>query len=197
MKSSKGGVAKATGQAPAQLIPRSSIVIPEGALSRGASGGFGTVVRAMRDGGAVAVKVFNIRGVGMMDQRDAMQEALMLGRACHHNVVKCWGLVHDPDSDQRDSIHGSLVMEWVGGGDLYDWLQEHTGTALGVRVRIAQQVAAGMRHLHEQGLVHGDLKPQNILLQFMKDEELPEVRAFGVRGALHAAVLRFFDAVVH
>jgi serine/threonine protein kinase len=40
---------------------------------------------------------------------------------------------------------------------------------------VALQVAAGMRHLHQQGLVHGDLKPQNILLQFMQDEHVPEV----------------------
>jgi serine/threonine protein kinase len=175
MKSGRGGPAQITGQAPTQLIPRASIAVPEGALAAGSAGAFGMVLRAKRDGGAVAVKVYDIRKVGMMDQRDAMKEALMLGKACHHNVVKCWGVVHDPDSANRDSIHGSLVMEWVGGGSLHKWLLDNLETGLWMRVQLALQVAAGMRHLHEQGLVHGDLKPQNVLLQFMQGEELPEV----------------------
>jgi serine/threonine protein kinase len=127
--------------------------------------------------GAVAVKLYNIRQVGVADQLDAIQEAALLNRAYHRNVVRCFGVVHDPDSAKGSSIHGSLVMEWVGGGDLYQWLQENLETELGVRVQIARQVAAGLRHLHARGLVHGDLKPQNVLLQFMQDEELPEVRA--------------------
>jgi eukaryotic-like serine/threonine-protein kinase len=182
MKSGRGGPAHITGQGPSQLIPRSSIAIPEGALAAGSSGAFGTVLRATRDGGAVAVKVYDIRKVGILDQRAAMQEALMLGKASHHNVVKCWGVVHDPDSTNRDSIHGSLVMEWVGGGNLYEWLQENVEAGLWTRVQLALQVAAGMRHLHAHGLVHGDLKPQNILLQFMQGEELPEVSAHGCFG---------------
>jgi hypothetical protein len=175
MKSSQGAVAKVRGAPPPQLIPRASIHVPKDALSHAPSGAFGTVIRADRDGGSVAVKLFNLRRVGMLDQEDAVREALLLSRACHHNVVRCFGLVHDPDSDQRDSMHGSLVMEWVGGGSLYEWLQEHWDAELHVRVMLALQVAAAMRHLHHQGLVHGDLKPQNILLQFIKDQALPEV----------------------
>jgi hypothetical protein len=175
MKSHKGGVAKITGTPPAQIIPRTSITVPEDALSRASSGGFGTVIRAVRDGSSVAIKLFNIRGHGPLDQQDAMREALLLSKACHHNVVRCFGVVHDADSNQRDSMHGSLVMEWVGGGNLYEWLQENFDTDLRTRVHLALQVAAAMRHLHEQGLVHGDLKPQNILLQLIQDQPLPEV----------------------
>ena len=175
MKCGKGGVTQLTGPTPAQLIPRSSISVPDGALSGGSSGAFGTVVRAVRDGGAVAVKVYNIRGAGALDQKDAVREALMLNKACHHNVVRCFGIVHDPDSSSRDSLHGSLVMEWVAGGNLYEWLQENCEVGVGVRVALAAQVAAAMRHLHGLGLVHGDLKPHNILLQFIQGEERPEV----------------------
>jgi hypothetical protein len=177
MKSDINGIAKLTTDlGPSDLmIPRSSIIIPPGALSKGSSGNFGTVVRAMRDGGAVAVKVYNISQAGEIDQKGALKEALLLSQVRHHNVVKCWGLVHDPHSAQGDSLHGSLVMEWVRGGNLYVWLQANLGAGLQLRVQVALQAAAGMRHLHQQGLVHGDLKPQNILLQFMQDDELPEV----------------------
>jgi hypothetical protein len=176
MKSGRGGVAKLRSGAPAQIIPRTSIHVPEGALSDAPSGAFGTVVRAVREGGgAVALKLYNIRKAGVMDQRDAIYEAALLNRASHNNVVRCFGVVHDPDSAKGCSIHGSLVMEWVGGGDLCDWLQENFETGMATRVQLARQVAAGLKHLHEQKLVHGDLKPHNILLQFMQGEELPEV----------------------
>jgi hypothetical protein len=172
------------GPPPAQLIPRASITFPDGALAKGSSGAFGTVVRAMRDGGAVAVKIFHTHQLGRLDQRDAVKEAVLLSQASHHNVVKCWGLVYDPDSTPGDSIHGSLVMEWVGGGDLYKCLQDQPSMGLKVRVQLAQQVAAGMWYLHGVKMVHGDLKPQNILLQFNQGEEVPVVRS--LRNCAHA-----------
>jgi hypothetical protein len=191
-------IAELTELAPTQLIPRASIVIPEGALARGASGGFGTVVRAMRDGGAVAVKLYNITQVGKVDQRDAVREALLLSQVSHHNVVSCWGMVHDPHSAQGDSLHGSLVMDWVGGGNVYDFLQDSPGTELRVRVHIALQVAAGMRHLHKHKMVHGDLKPQNVLLQLNQGEALPTVRGMEhlcwLVAAGHACMLRWTAA---
>jgi serine/threonine protein kinase len=176
MKSGRGGVARLRSGAPVQIIPKASIHIPEGALSDTQSLACGTVVRGLREGGgAVAVKLYNLRLVGVLDQRDAIHEAARLNRASHSNVVRCFGVVHDPDSAKGSCIHGSLVMEWVGGGNLCDWLQENFETGLAIRVQLARQVAAGLTHLHEQKLVHGDLKPQNILLQFMRGEELPEV----------------------
>jgi hypothetical protein len=197
MKSGRAGVAELRSGAPAQVIPRSSIHVPEGALSEAPSGARGTVVRAVRresvlhpwvllrallppfgqGGGDVALKLYNIRQAGPADQLDAIYEAALLNQASHNNVVRCFGVVHDPDSAKGSSIHGSLVMEWVDGGDLCKWLQENLEAELGMRVQIAQQVAAGLKHLHESGLVHGDLKPQNVLLQFIHGKKLPVVRA--------------------
>jgi hypothetical protein len=165
-------------RAPVQLIPRGRILVPDGALTKGSNGACSRsrVVCAMRDGGAVAVKVCNITHLGQEDQRAAVREALLLSRVWHGNVVKCLGLVHDPDSAHGHSLHGSLVMEWVGGGSVNEFLRENHGPGLGVRVHIAFQVAAGMQHLHEHKMVHGDVKPQNILLQFYQGKALPMVR---------------------
>jgi serine/threonine protein kinase len=177
MKSGRGGVAELRSGAPAQVIPRSSIHVPEGALSDAPSGALGAV-RAAREGeGDVALRLYNIRQAGPAYQLDAIYGAARMSQASHNNVVRCFGVVHDPSSAEGSSIHGSLVMEWVDGGDLCEWLQENLDTKLGIRVQFAQQVAAGLKHLHEQRLLHGDLKPQNVLLQFIQGEELPVVRA--------------------
>jgi hypothetical protein len=176
MRSIEHLTAELTNLGPSELmIPRSSIVIPNDAFSKGSAGNYGTVVRATRDGGVVAVKKYNISTAGEIDQKAALKEALLLSQVRHHNVVKCWGLVHDPYGTHGHSLHGSLVMEWVRGGNLYKWLQANPNAGLKLRVQLAQQVAAGMRHLHQQDLVHGDVKPENVLLQFNQGEELPEV----------------------
>jgi serine/threonine protein kinase len=176
MQSGSGGVAMLSSTAPPLIIPRSNIIVTKEALSDACSRACGAVVKAIREGGtAVALKVYNIQSVEANDQKDALREAALLNRACHNNVVRCFGVVHDPDSARNPSIHGSLVMEWVGGGNLCQWLQDNFEQSVGVRVQLAWQVAAGLEHLHKQELVHGDLKPQNILLQFVQGVPLPEV----------------------
>jgi hypothetical protein len=192
MRSNRHLTADLTDLGPSELmIPRSSIVIPTDALSKGSSGNFGTVVRATRDGGVVAVKMYNISEAGEIDQKAALREALLLSQVRHHNVVKCWGLVHDPDGTNGHRLHGSLVMEWVRGGNMYKWLQANPAAGLSLRVQVARQVAAGMCHLHQQGLVHGDVKPQNILLQFNQGEQLPEVSFTLACAFLQHRLLRF------
>jgi eukaryotic-like serine/threonine-protein kinase len=155
---------------PGLLIPRSTITIAEGAFRAGAAGSYGTVVPAQRDGSKLAVKLYNYEQLGHKDMSKALREAVIVNRLCHTNVVRCHGIVDDPDTASSKSIHGSLVMEWVAGGQLYKWLQgqgedEEAELPLSVRLGVALQVAAGMRHLHACKVMHGDLKPQNVLLR--------------------------------
>jgi hypothetical protein len=151
---------------PALLIPRSTIFIEDGAWQAGAAGTYGTVVPAQLElMSKVAVKLYDCGKLGLRDKSKALREALVLNRLSHPNVVRCLGIVDDPDSESSESIDGSLVMEWVEGGQLYTWLQEMQALPLNVRLGIAQQVAAGMRHLHSCKVMHGDLKPENVLLR--------------------------------
>jgi serine/threonine protein kinase len=152
----------------AWLIPRSTLSIPDEAFKAGASVLYGAVVPALLDANKVAVKLFNFVQ-RQMDTTRALREALLLNQLPHPNVVRCLGIVDDPDTEPSKSIHGSLVMDWVGGGQLFKWLQVHDKDEDGelpqhVRLQVALQVAAGMSHLHACGVVHGDLKPQNVLL---------------------------------
>jgi hypothetical protein len=111
---------------PAFVIPRSELRYTEAELEQAASGAFGQVVKATRDQGCVALKIYRHRGLGKKDRTRVVQEALLLARASHQNVVRCFGVVHDPDRPNDPSnIDGSLVMEWVYGGDLYRWLQDN------------------------------------------------------------------------
>jgi hypothetical protein len=97
--------------APVFVIPRAAVRFSEDALALAARGAFGTVLKAARDQGHVAVKIYNHRGLGGRDHRRVFEEAVLLARANHQNIVRCFGVVHDPalPNDPRN-IHGSLVM---------------------------------------------------------------------------------------
>jgi serine/threonine protein kinase len=64
-----------------------------------------------------------------------------------------------------------LVMAWESGGTLADALQPPMGqlraawpSAIGDKLRIARELSIGLFHLHRVGIVHGDLKLENVLL---------------------------------
>jgi hypothetical protein len=155
---------------PDVLIPRSTLSIADGASHEEASGAYGTVISAQWGLlTKVAVKLHNLGQLRQRDTNGALREALVLSRLSHPNVMRCLGIVDDPDTEPSKSIHGSLVMNWMEGGQLYSWLrdrneEEDGELPLSVRLGVALQVAAGMEYLHTCKVLHGDLKPQNVLL---------------------------------
>ncbi len=68
-----------------------------------------------------------------------------------HSVEECRGLPY-------------LVMEYIAGGSLEDWLDGGSTISVEEAVRIGREVALGLAAAHNLGLVHRDIKPANILL---------------------------------
>ncbi|MGH2500665.1 MAG: protein kinase domain-containing protein, partial [Candidatus Limnocylindria bacterium] len=85
------------------------------------------------------------------------REALTAGSIEHPNIVR----VHD--SGVADGTH-YLVMEHVGGGTLKDAIRREGAFAEDRALDVAAQVAAALEAAHRRGVVHRDLKPQNILV---------------------------------
>jgi serine/threonine-protein kinase len=57
-----------------------------------------------------------------------------------------------------------LVMEYVAGLDLEKRLRQHGALPVGEACRYVRQVALGLQHAHERGLIHRDIKPSNLLV---------------------------------
>ena len=69
------------------------------------------------------------------------------------------------DVGERDGVT-FLVSQLVRGGSVAQWLGQSAPNALPLpdAIRIAREVASALAHAHEQGVVHRDVKPSNILL---------------------------------
>ena len=121
------------------------------------SGAMGAVYRAAdeAEGGEVAIK-------RLMDLRHAARfeiEARLLAQLRHPRIVRVIDYFLD-DTGQY------LVMELVEGTDLGGMLKQHGRPGLPVENAIdyVRQTAEALQYVHEQQIVHRDVKPQNLIL---------------------------------
>src|SRR5690606_41887412 len=74
-----------------------------------------------------------------------------------------------------------IVMEWLGGTDLADVLEQDGPFSALRAASIGAQVARSLHEAHEKGIVHRDLKPENIfLVRAVQDEDFVKVLDFGI-----------------
>uniref|UniRef100_A0A803TDA4 Serine/threonine-protein kinase TBK1 n=1 Tax=Anolis carolinensis TaxID=28377 RepID=A0A803TDA4_ANOCA len=113
-----------------------------------------------KTGDLYAVKVFNnfsfLRPVDVQ-----MREFEVLKKLNHKNIVKLFAI-----EEETTSRHKVLVMEFCPCGSLYTVLEEPSN-AYGLPetefLIVLKDVVAGMNHLRENGIVHRDIKPGNIM----------------------------------
>ena len=121
-------------------------------------GGSGEVWRAVprRGGAAVAVKVL-VAG----DPERQAREAALLGELDHPHLVRLVEVVHQPRRGGEARV--ALVLELLAGGSLAALLARRGRLRPGEVVTAIAPVAAALAHAHENGVVHGDLSPGNIV----------------------------------
>ena len=131
-------------------------------------GSFGVVSKCDWKGTCVAEKKI----LSVSDQRKFVQEAEMMNNIHHPNCVRLYGVCTSPES---------LVMEWMGGGDLAQFLVQRTLPKLHRRLSLFRQMCAGLNCLHSHSpnpIIHADLKPANILLD--SDQKVAKIADFGL-----------------
>ena len=128
-------------------------------LERIGHGGLGDVYRATRTstGGTVAIKVLrDISDESVAWNRTRRELTALVSLGGHAHVVQVVELLeHAP----------GLVMEYAPGGSVAGLIDRRGGTLdIGEVVLIGRQTASALAAAHEQGIVHRDVKPQNLLI---------------------------------
>jgi serine/threonine-protein kinase len=123
-------------------------------------GGMGTVFRA-RDrelDDDVALKVLKPALASLAAGPEVLRQEIKLARMITHvNVVR----VHDFGETEAARF---LTMEYVPGTTLKEVLEKRSGLDLVPALQIAKQICRGLGAVHRAGIVHSDVKPQNVMV---------------------------------
>ena len=132
--------------------------------------------------GIVVIKALNVFLQNDLDAdlertlvENFQNEAVALDRVRHPNIISRLG--HGSARDLRNTIFHYLVLEYLPGGDLAKAAREKK-LDFSKALFYLEQVCAGLGHAHKNGIIHRDIKPQNLLLT--EDRKTVKIADFGV-----------------
>lgn len=102
-----------------------------------------------------------------------LRERETLRRITSPNVIE----VHDIVAENGTL---GLVMDYVDGGDLDDLIRSHGALEPAMIAYLGANIAAGLGAVHAAGVVHGDIKPANILIDSSTTPGTPKIADFGI-----------------
>jgi len=139
------------------------------------AGGMGVVYLAedVKLGRKVAIKQLRSDMTGNSAEARFRSEAQLLAKLNHPNIVRLYDVLEDDDSV-------SLVMELVEGVTLKEWLRENNA-ALAQKLDLLMQICQGLSEAHCLGIIHRDLKSDNILVT---NDGIAKITDFGIAKTL-------------
>jgi eukaryotic-like serine/threonine-protein kinase len=146
-------------------------------------GGSGIVLKAyhkLMPDRFVAIKTIDTRSLHSSEEVAARfrREIQIVSKLDHPNVVRALDVIQTRN-------HLYLVLEHIDGPDLGKLVQQSGPLPVGRAVDYAIQVARGLAYAHQQGVVHRDLKPTNLLIapsDVIKITDMGLARPFGEEG---------------
>lgn len=145
------------------------------------AGGMGTVYKArhLDLNRTAAIKVLHPRytaDAGAM--RRFQREARIISKLKHENILSVFGF-----GGFKDCVY--LALEYVEGSSLGQLVRERRRIHSNEAVAYFVQIAAAMQHAHDGGVLHRDLKPDNVMMVVLQDLTLsPRVVDFGLAKLL-------------
>ncbi|ORY16605.1 hypothetical protein BCR34DRAFT_96595 [Clohesyomyces aquaticus] len=124
-------------------------------------GEFGKVKMGWKKDSSVEVAIKLIRRETLGSNQNRLQkiyrEIHILRGLEHPNIVR----LHEMVETER---HIGIILEYASGGELFDYILNHRYLKDGAARRLFAQLISGVGYLHKKGIVHRDLKLENLLL---------------------------------
>ncbi len=119
----------------------------------------------------VAVKILSDTGAQDEGTRARfIREAQLAGNVIHDNIIRVYDF-----GEYLGRLF--MVMELLQGEDLADAIRNKHAGDIQNRIRIAEQIARAVEHIHTLQIVHRDLKPQNV---FLSSAGVAKLMDFGI-----------------
>lgn len=112
------------------------------------------------------------------------QEAQAAASLSHHNIVNIYDIGHEGEWRY-------IVMEYINGPTLKDVIKSQAPLPYEKAVNIAVQICSALEHAHKRGVIHRDIKPQNIMLT---DDGIVKVTDFGIAKAAAGVSITLNDS---
>ncbi|ASA96248.1 Stk1 family PASTA domain-containing Ser/Thr kinase [Anoxybacillus flavithermus] len=104
----------------------------------------------------------------------------------HENIVTIY------DVGEDDGIY-YMVMEYVRGCTLKQYIQQHAPLPVQEALRMMDQLTGAIAHAHQNGVIHRDIKPQNILVS---EDGTLKITDFGIAVALSSTTITQTNSVL-
>ena len=143
-------------------------------------GGFGTVYLAEQSEPferEVALKILKAGAASTEVARRFEAERQTLARLDHPNIASFF------DSGETPDGRPYFVMELVEGSSVTEYCDQKK-LSLNARLTLFLDICSALQHAHQKGVIHRDLKPQNILVTEIDGRPVPKVIDFGVAKIL-------------
>ena len=128
----------------------------------------------------VSLKILKKENIDDRKVKKFKKEAETLALLDDENIVKIY------DVGQDDNLH-YIAAEYIDGMTLKDYIRTCSPIPVEEIVKLSQQILHGVKHAHERGVVHKDLKTQNILLDEYKNVKITD---FGIADIMDEDVTR-------
>ncbi|WGL16123.1 protein kinase [Microbulbifer bruguierae] len=148
------------------------------------AGGMGVVYLAedLKLHRQVAIKKLKDDAASQNARERIQQEARLLAQLNHPNIVA----LHDVLDGSQEGENGNiaLVMEYIEGTTLRAWMREQT-PSLQQKLSLLMQICQGLQQAHDLGIIHRDLKSDNILITTSASGKLTaKITDFGIAKSL-------------
>ena len=142
--------------------PRKEILFGEYVLGQTlGEGEFGKVKMGWKKTGGVQVAIKLIKRETVAENPNRLpkiyREIAILRGLQHPNIVR----LHEMVETER---HIGIILEYASGGELFDYILQHRFLKDSAARRLFAQLVSGVGYLHKKGIVHRDLKLENLLL---------------------------------